>query len=102
MPRGDRTGPRGEGPRTGRAVGYCARFSAPGYARPGNLGRGLGAGRGCGRRGWGGRASWLYGPLVPAPGTVPQATDEKAYLEDMVRSLETELEELRSRLQNLE
>ena len=28
-------------------------------------------------------------------------SDERAYLEDMVRSLETELEEFRSRLANL-
>ncbi|MCL7454966.1 MAG: DUF5320 domain-containing protein, partial [Anaerolineae bacterium] len=41
MPAGDRTGPRGMGPRTGRAAGYCAGYSAPGWANPGP-GRGLG------------------------------------------------------------
>jgi len=34
MPRGDGTGPRGEGPMTGRRVGYCTGYSAPGYANP--------------------------------------------------------------------
>ena len=31
MPRGDRTGPAGAGPLTGRAAGYCAGYSTPGY-----------------------------------------------------------------------
>ncbi|MCF7709262.1 MAG: DUF5320 domain-containing protein, partial [Verrucomicrobia bacterium] len=31
MPGGDRTGPMGAGPRSGRAAGYCAGFGAPGY-----------------------------------------------------------------------
>ncbi|MBC7227173.1 MAG: DUF5320 domain-containing protein [Thermoflexales bacterium] len=34
MPAGDRTGPMGMGPRTGRAAGYCAGSDAPGYANP--------------------------------------------------------------------
>jgi len=31
MPLGDRTGPRGEGPLTGRLLGYCAGFALPGF-----------------------------------------------------------------------
>ena len=31
MPIGDRTGPRGLGPKTGRGVGYCTGFRSPGY-----------------------------------------------------------------------
>lgn len=31
MPRGDRTGPEGMGPRTGRAAGYCTGYDMPGY-----------------------------------------------------------------------
>jgi len=68
LPRGDRTGPEGLGPMTGRAAGYCAGFNRPGVmnnnvvrnnSAPRNLrlsnrasgrGRGLGAGRGLGRR----------------------------------------------------
>ena len=54
MPGGDGTGPRGFGPMTGRAAGYCAGYSVPGYANPGVVGRGggLGWGRGGGGRGW--------------------------------------------------
>ena len=59
MPRGDRTGPWGFGPRTGRAAGYCAGYSVPGFMNPiPGFGRGFGRGwgRGYGRgfgRGWG-------------------------------------------------
>ena len=52
MPRGDRTGPMGAGPMTGRAMGYCSGYSVPGfsYAGPGyGYGRGMGFGRGGGR-----------------------------------------------------
>ena len=34
MPGGDGTGPRGMGPMTGRAAGYCAGFPVPGYMNP--------------------------------------------------------------------
>jgi hypothetical protein len=57
MPRGDRTGPMGIGPMTGRGAGYCAGYPVPGYANPLVPGRGgRGGGRGWGRgmgRGWG-------------------------------------------------
>ena len=47
MPRGDRTGPMGMGSMTGRRVGFCAGFAAPGYMNsvPGYE---IGSGRGCG------------------------------------------------------
>ena len=70
MPRGNRTGPWGAGPMTGRAVGYCAGYSVPGYANPvGGYGQGWGRGRG---RGWGrgfGRGRFVY----PQPGGVQPA-----------------------------
>jgi hypothetical protein len=34
MPGGDGTGPAGMGPMTGRAAGYCAGYSVPGFANP--------------------------------------------------------------------
>ena len=43
MPRGDRTGPWGLGPRTGRAAGYCSGYPVPGYMNPTpGFGRGFG------------------------------------------------------------
>lgn len=64
MPGGDRTGPQGKGPRTGRQLGLCSGSDKPGYEseeptqgkgfnnglRQGRgLGRGRGQGRGLGR-----------------------------------------------------
>jgi len=49
MPAGDRTGPVGQGPRTGRALGYCSGNDAPGYATPGGAGMGWGMRNGGGR-----------------------------------------------------
>ena len=34
MPHGDGTGPAGLGPMTGRAAGFCAGYSVPGYMNP--------------------------------------------------------------------
>jgi hypothetical protein len=60
MPGGNRTGPMGFGPMTGRVAGYCAGFGVPGYVNP-VYGRGFwgwGRGRGSGR----GRRRWPYAP----------------------------------------
>ena len=67
MPRGDRTGPAGAGPMTGRGAGLCAGYPAAGALNPGTSGGGRGRGWGCrgdggrepsggwaGGRGWGG------------------------------------------------
>ena len=49
MPGGNRTGPVGAGPMTGRAAGFCAGFGMPGYANPvGGRGMGMGSGGGFG------------------------------------------------------
>lgn len=56
MPSGDRTGPNGMGPLTGRRAGYCAGYPVPGYMNSG-AGRGFGGfGRGGGFRRGGGFA----------------------------------------------
>jgi len=44
MPRGDGTGPLGQGPMTGRGAGLCAGYPTPGMGR--GMGRGMGMGRG--------------------------------------------------------
>ena len=60
MPRGDRTGPEGKGPMTGRGAGYCSENDEPGFANDSprrgfgfGFGFGGGGGRGLGRRGRG-------------------------------------------------
>lgn len=63
MPGGDKTGPLGMGPMTGRAAGFCAEFGMPGYMNP-VPGRGFGMGLGRGR-GFGGGGHRLAA-LVPS------------------------------------
>jgi len=46
MPAGDRTGPSGQGPGTGRAFGYCNGNNAPGFTGGQGIRMGGGAGRG--------------------------------------------------------
>jgi hypothetical protein len=74
VPRGDRTGPWGAGPMTGRAAGYCAGYPAPGYMNTvGGYGRGWGRGRGRGfGRGWR-RGRLVYPASVPVQPVYPQA-----------------------------
>ncbi len=56
MPFGDGRGPAGMGPMTGRAAGYCAGYTVPGYMYPqpprGFQGTGFGSGGGRGHRRW--------------------------------------------------
>ncbi|MBU1006259.1 MAG: DUF5320 domain-containing protein [Candidatus Omnitrophica bacterium] len=71
MPGGDGRGPMGMGPMTGRAAGYCAGYSMPGYMSPA-AGRGFGFGRGMGRgrgrgRGFGLGRSYGYNMPYYAP-----------------------------------
>ena len=55
MPAGDKKGPMGDGPRTGRQLGYCSGNDAPGFERGFGFGRGRGriSGRGGRGRGFG-------------------------------------------------
>jgi len=113
MPRGDGTGPWGEGSMTGRGAGFCAGFDVPGHMNPlprRGLGwrRGFGRGRGRGfGRGWGtgfGRGRWAgyysmpYYPAQPTPVVPatarfqPQMTkeDEIQFLQQEIKALENE------------
>ena len=95
MPRGDRTGPRGEGPLTGRRMGYCAGYDHPGYA---NLGRGSGrgfqGGSGYGR-GYGSGFRHGYGDYFH--GSIPDVS-EKTMIENEIRILKDQLSSLEERL----
>ncbi len=102
MPRGDRTGPSGQGPGTGRAFGYCYGFDSPGYTKgPGRgmgmgygFGRGMGRGRGFGR-GWGYSAPYQEF----APGYQRTAPVSK---EDEIRFLKSDADALKKTWQDLE
>jgi hypothetical protein len=123
MPAGDKTGPNGAGPMTGRAAGYCSGYQAPGYVnlvpRYGRRGRGRGYGRGWGR-GFGG--CWYVNPPTPVPQANPPAyvpitqqqlpeqeivtlenyhknlTTEKADIEQELEGVKARIEELKTKI----
>jgi hypothetical protein len=118
MPLGDRTGPWGLGPMTGRGAGYCAGYPAPGYMKPvpgrgfgrggGGRGWGRGFGRGRGRGfGWGpqpwgtpyGSYAPAYGPAYP-PSYRPE--DEVTALKDQAGYFEEALQDIKKRLEEIE
>lgn len=130
MPGGDRRGPQGMGPMTGRAAGYCAGYPIPGFANStvgvgfgGGLGRGSMYGRG-GGRGWRNRfyatglTGWQRAPYgypvnaggVPfgmpyaSPYNPPQYTKEMEIegLKSQAEYFEDSLEGVKKRISELE
>ena len=122
MPGGDGTGPGGLGAMTGRAAGYCAGYSVPGYANP-IPGRGFfgGGGGGWGRRnrfyatgltGWqrAGAGVPAYGmpPEYPTPYAAPFAAaptrqqeidalkGQAEYFEDALEGIRKQIEKIES------
>ncbi len=119
MAGGDRTGPEGRGPLTGRGLGYCAGGERPGYVsagQPGGQGYGRGCGWGFGRgrgygRGFGSRHGFGFGgarrfnpaddvdlgvdprnSVLPAESAVTRLLVEQiARLKDQVHALEARL-----------
>lgn len=111
MPLGDRTGPQGLGPRTGRGLGYCSGSPVPGYmnnwgGRGGGFGRGGGRGAGLGR-GYGKGIGWGYGaayaPLAYAsPVYNPDPQAQASALRAQADELKIALENITRELENLE
>ncbi|MBN2073057.1 MAG: DUF5320 domain-containing protein [Actinobacteria bacterium] len=130
MPRGDGTGPAGMGPMTGRAAGYCAGYSVPGFANPAGgrffgAGRGLSGGRGGRGRGYRnwyqstGLAGWQrYNTGMPAwggsyvapvnPYADPYAyqgvtpDDEKEMLKEQADLLKQQMKDVQARMDELQ
>jgi len=120
MPRGDGTGPGGLGPMTGRAAGYCAGYSVPGYMNPsgGRLGLGFGYGRGLGRglgrgmgRGYG--RGFVPGYVNPMPYNPPvygggfyqppiDPKQEIGMLNEDANALKEQLDSINKRITELE
>jgi len=101
MPGGDRTGPQGAGPRTGRGMGYCGEYDRTGIANPAaELRGGFGFGRGGTGRGWRHR---FYATGVPGwvTSTPEQETaDLKAqadWLKGQLDAIQKRIEELTSK-----
>ena len=123
MPRGDRTGPTGMGPRSGRAAGYCASYNTPGFMNRffgGGFGRGSGMGygrnfgqnRGFGNRGGGfGRRNMFWSTGLPGwmrfgrffgQQPNPDVGTEKDFLENQIDVLKSQLDQIQKRLSELD
>lgn len=111
MPSGDRTGPAGMGPMTGRAMGFCAGYPVPGTMNPGGGGgfRGFGRGRGGGRGwrhqfyatgvpGWA-RGGYGFGAAVP---TAPSNEFELEALKQQAEFMQSSLNQIHQRIQDIE
>lgn len=129
MPRGDKTGPMGQGAKTGRGKGFCSGSNQPGCMddSPGGGGRGLGrgTGRGMGQGGGRGRGmgqgigrgmgrgagrglgrGWRNNAPVendyPVENLSNENTRDKESLENKAKQLEAELAEVKNKLTDLE
>ncbi|MEA1878838.1 MAG: DUF5320 domain-containing protein [Bacteroidota bacterium] len=112
MPRGNKTGPSGDGPMTGRAQGYCTGNNQAGFtnnqANPGQgFGRGFrggfgggggrGQGRGLGMRGQGQRFGFGQG-YQNTNYINEQSVSEKTLIENEIRVLKDQLSYLEKQL----
>jgi hypothetical protein len=115
MPSGDRTGPSGQGPLSGRRLGYCSGYDTPGYRKgPGagmGRGSGFGRGRGFGRgmaRGGGHGRGWDYCmPYHEGFHSYPLASpmsreDEISFLKSEADALKRSQKDIEKRLADLE
>ena len=129
MPRGDQTGPQGQGPMTGRGLGHCigsdqagyqyggpGRGYSPGYGRGigwgGGRGGGFGGGGfGGGGFGWGGgfgrgagRAAGWGQRYWPVPGSPASSVvrEPESDREQEARFLETQRKNLQTELADVE
>ena len=118
MPGGDRTGPQGMGPMTGRAAGYCVGYDVPGYINPYGgrgmamrrgrfYGRGGGFGRGRGFAGYGAPVTPVaatVAPIMPQPGFGAFPYDESTELEALrvqAKAIEASLSGIQKRIEEI-
>jgi len=119
MPGEDGTGPLGQGSMTGRGLGYCVGYVAPGFAWGRGYDRGRGFGRGFGVRRW--RRNPYTNPVNPyyatgynypdyredyfAPygyGGTPSKEDETAAMHSALGEISDALSEIERRITELE
>ena len=121
MPGGDRTGPAGFGPMTGRRAGFCSGYAGRRFMNPAGSVGGGGSGRGRVSGGGGrGHRHWYYATGVPGwqrafaerpayappfPASFgPSMTDEKELdiLKKQARYFEQALQDLQHRINEIE
>ncbi len=102
MPQGDRRGPNGNGPKSGRGLGFCNGNETAGNLTMERGGRGAGYGRGRGfgnRHGYGGRGLDRYRMGSGAQSDFVDVT-EKTLIENEINILKDQLTALEERLNN--
>ncbi len=100
MPRGDGTGPNGQGPRTGKGMGYCNGYSRAGFqsdlGERGGMGfrRGFGRGRfsGTGRR---------FTTSTHEEGFPGSGNELSPQIVDRIEAMQRQIESLHERIANL-
>lgn len=112
MPGGDRSGPIGMGPMTGRGRGYCAGVGAPGFGAGiprGGAAMGFGRGRGWRRMAYAtGQPGWMRGGGYgrgfgyPAPYRQPDPETERQSLQNQATALQSELAAIERRLAEIQ
>jgi hypothetical protein len=115
MPRGDRTGPLGMGPMSGRAAGYCAEFHTAGFKnRPlwqdfrFGFARNFGLGTRGGGYGWRhmlwatGLPGWMRLGRYSAPQPNTDASLERQALKSQAEALQSQLDLIKKRMSEIE
>ena len=117
MPYGDGTGPSGMGSMTGRAAGYCAGHTMPGYANryPGSPRYGRGGGGGRGHRNWyyaTGLPGWsrarmnypAWGGFTSTQPYVPEMSPEREadMLKNQAQMMQEEINSINERIKEIE
>ncbi len=98
MPGGDRSGPEGLGPMTGRRMGYCVGSNNPGFSFRGGFGRGRGFyGRRGGGFGYGFRGSGYGYQAYPET----DLYNDKEAIENEIKTLKDQLSFMENKLSNL-
>ena len=107
MPRGNKMGPQGEGPLTGRRMGYCSGSDNSGFQNNDNrvgfrysqgqgqgFGRGRGAGQGRGMRGFGMNRTINEEEIKASINEEASLRNEIAALTDQISALEEKIEKV--------
>ena len=102
MPRGDGTGPMGNGPMTGRGAGFCAGLGMPGVATAMGRFGGFGCRRGVGG-GMRGAGLQVRNRFMAQPYSEVGVTtaNEKEWLSRQMNAVETQLQQVKQRLEQL-
>jgi len=105
MPRGDRTGPLGEGSMTGRQLGYGAGYDSPGYTKGQGMGFGrgfFGRGRGFFGFGRGNRYFWRQNPVNYETPAGASQSEELNSMKSALQDLKNTLTAISDRLNRLD